>query len=127
MRMRDLIDIVEGRLDELSTDLVQKAHTQRREQLTHLANKGLKKPTVADLGNAKPSRDTINDYHDMENAEIKRNASYRDRRGADTTAIIRDEEKQKAENERNRSRNMARGKALGVSQRKMKGTTKPKE
>jgi hypothetical protein len=123
MKMRDLIDIVESeRIDELSTALVQKAQGMRHQKLTQASDAGKARTSNSFVPGEKPTRQSIDTYHDSENAAIDNDhqAEYKRTGKYDADAVAG----QQANNERERGRNMSRGKMINVANRKMNGTGK---
>ncbi len=112
MRMRDLMNIVEGRIDEVSTDLATRANTLRQKHLNQLNYKGDEDVTP----------ELINAYHDEEIDSIEAEQEEADiRYGKGNNEVM---DWQKSENERDRRRNLSRHKALDTSKSKMNGTAK---
>jgi hypothetical protein len=122
MKMRDLINIIESeRIDELSTALVQKAQGMRHQKLVQASDAGKARTVNGYKPGDQPTRQSIDTYHDSENAAIDNDhqAEYKRSGKYDADAVA----SQQANNERERGRNMQRGKMINVANRKMNGTS----
>jgi hypothetical protein len=122
MRMRDLIDLIEGRIDELSTDLVKKAQAARHAELKGKARAGAEYDGTTHGTDHAVTAKSLNKFHDNEAKAIDRDHRAGEQAFGKRHADLKDQ--QHGENERNRKRNMARGKALNTANTKLNGTAK---
>jgi hypothetical protein len=110
----------EEQIDELSPETIKSARNQRYGQLTKIAQTGQRRAGSNMAHGARPTPDTINQYHDSEKRAI--DGDFRDSAKAGFSERPGDREQAYANNDRNRTRNMSRGNMINVANKKLAGT-----
>ena len=112
--------VAEMQVDELSPETIKSARNQRYGQLTKIAQTGQRRAGSNMAHGARPTSDTINQYHDSQKRAIA--GDFRDAERGNIYSSPDSKEKVYANNERDRARNMSRGKMINVANKKLQGT-----